>query len=118
MGVSVQISQTKPEVLFLIQSAFGGKIYTEKEKRANSADCHYLTMRSQIAYRFLEAIAPYCVIKAPQIKLALEYKAFKEIPKEISSTKTPNNIWKRTKEFVDLELEFVDKCKLLNKRGK
>lgn len=117
-GLSVQMTQTKREILDIIQESFGGTIYVSREKRLNSADCYYLMLRSNIGLNFLKAIKPYAVVKKPQIDLAIAYREFKMQPKEISSTKTVNGLWKRKPEYIDMELEFVARCKELNRRGK
>ena len=68
--MSVTIVQKKPEILYLIQKKYGGKIYFKKDK----SHCAYWRICRVIDIRnFLSKIKPYCVVKLPDVIIALEY---------------------------------------------
>ncbi len=65
---------TNKEVLQSIQSVAGGKIQlTGNRKNANHKPCYRLVFYSNSVAPFLQSIRPFCLIKAKQIEVLLEF---------------------------------------------
>ena len=74
--LTASVTQTSTPCLNLFKEYFGGSIATITESRRqhmNNSVCYMWRVRSKDALTFLEAIAPYVVVKKEQVELALQY---------------------------------------------
>lgn len=74
------VTQQEPTALHLLKQRFGGNVTPDKTATSNSYERKrgaVLVWRwkasSTEAYAFLKAIEPYCVVKAEQVRVALEF---------------------------------------------
>jgi hypothetical protein len=74
------VTQQEPAALHLFKQRFGGNVTPDKTATSNSYErkrgpvlCWRWKASSKEAYAFLKAIEPYCVVKAEQVRVALEY---------------------------------------------
>lgn len=74
--LTASVTQTSTPCLNLFKQCFGGNITPiTKSRRShmNNSVCFVWRVRSKDAIAFLEAIAPYVVVKKEQVELALQY---------------------------------------------
>ncbi len=72
--LQVSIENTHYVSLVRFREAFGGNIYTRKNKIKNHHKTgHIWTITSRDAYEFLRVIAPYLCGKRPEAELGIEY---------------------------------------------
>ena len=74
--LTASVTQTSTPCLNLFKEHFGGNITPiTKNRRShmNNSVCYVWRVRSKDAIAFLEAIAPYVVVKKEQVELALQY---------------------------------------------
>jgi hypothetical protein len=65
--LQVCITQKNPATLYLLEKEFGGQVYQ------HAKGCYRWRVVSRAALHFLLAIEPYCIIKADQVRLAIEF---------------------------------------------
>lgn len=74
--LTASVTQTSTPCLNLFKQCFGGNITPitkSRRKHMNNSVCFVWRVRSKDAIAFLEAIAPYVVVKKEQVELALQY---------------------------------------------
>jgi hypothetical protein len=70
VSLFVAITQKNPNVLYLLKSVFGGNVYSRKGRVV----CHsWAATNVVVAKKFLEAIQPYCIAKAHDVKIGLQF---------------------------------------------
>lgn len=112
--VIVAMSDEMP--LRLLWKRWGGSLTQRKRKNKKWKQMWVWQINCQKAYRFLEDILPYLIVKKPQAELALQFrdaiKDEKRIPTGLKNGGTkiaPENITKRE--------AFYQKMRVLNIRG-
>ena len=121
----IMIVNTDLTILNAVQQAFGGYVSTRLQKNPTWKPFSRVTLSGMAAFSLLELLAPYLVIKQPQVRLALRFRAFQQTPKNkrcsfvVSPTKKmPNRtICTRTPETLSKELEFKKAMHVLNRKG-
>ena len=74
--LTASVTQTSTPCLNLFKQCFGGNITPitkSRRQHMNNSVCFVWRVRSKDAIAFLEAIAPYVVVKKEQVELALQY---------------------------------------------
>jgi hypothetical protein len=74
--LTASVTQTSTPCLNLFKKYFGGSIASitpNRRQHMNNSVCYMWRVRSKDALAFLEAIAPYVVVKKEQVELALQY---------------------------------------------
>ena len=62
-----------PAPLRFLMSDFGGRIYTGKRMNPKHRVLYHWLVTSKTAHAFLCSIQPYCIVKKPQIDLAIQF---------------------------------------------
>ena len=69
----VKIDSIDFEPLHMIHKMFGGGLSLSKRRPPRHHTWHF-RLSTNIAYKFLKAIQPYCILKKQQVDLALEFQ--------------------------------------------
>lgn len=77
---SLRVVVTNQSLLLLewLQERWGGRI-TEKKTKPHHNRCWRWQVEKLAAEQFLRDVRPYCIVKAPQIELALEFRALRVV---------------------------------------
>lgn len=102
MNARVIVGQKHPEVLDLISSVYGGKVYLQVDRR-NGTKHYRIDLSGDRAERLLNDILPYAIEKREQVILALQAR---EILKKSRTTERH--------EVIDQLLTIKDKIKKIN----
>jgi len=116
---------TNYEILEMINFQYGGYITLSGTSRPWAASyrsdwktSYQLKLRPLEIVRFVNDMKDLVIVKAPQIKLALEFieymnskDRFENVPKAVGAFR------KRTEESIAKELEFKDRMHVLNRTG-
>lgn len=106
--IHVSICQKDPEPLKLFSESYGGLLYSYK---GNGVTYWRWIITTDAAVRFLEAILPFSILKAPRIRLAIEFhKRMKQWNAEYGRRGYPEII------LSERERYFLE-MKALNQRG-
>jgi hypothetical protein len=108
------ITQQDPTALHLIKQRFGGNVTPDKTAASGS----FVRKRGAVlvwrwkassteAYAFLKAIEPYCIVKAEQVRVALE---FPEVGVKFVSRKPIPDAVRAKREQVMLSLRNIRKA--------
>ncbi len=71
-SVQINVHNSVPGVIEEFQAKYGGTIRSYQPKGGKRA-AHRWTIEGRTALDFLLAVKPYCIVKLPQICLAIEY---------------------------------------------
>ena len=71
---TVQVSNTKVELLHWLSERFGGAVYEHAPREGNRQACYLWTLAGTKALRVIEAALPYLVIKREQARLLLSMR--------------------------------------------
>ncbi len=88
----VQVNNTFPEVIYLLQRWFGGSVHKRKiqQQFPHWKPQYQWKVGSLQAHQFIKAIYPYAKVKKGQIELALKFRKTKK--KRMIGIKTPSHI--------------------------
>lgn len=124
VSLRVMIVNTEPMILALLHTRYGGQLPGPRQDlKKHWKPFRQLVLTGYKAIRFLEDIAPFAILKKPQIDLALEFWRFQQKPrKERCDIITGQHDYGgvrvvRKPETVERELEFKEKMHLLNRKG-
>jgi len=110
---TLQITNTRLELLEWVKARCGGSIYSPAEKRPNRKPSHLWTTAGQKALNVLREVRPYILLKGEQIDLLLA------LPRQ--STKERDSLGRIKAKMGPEELaqnrELVAKMRELNRRG-
>jgi hypothetical protein len=126
--IRVTIVNTNEDILNMLYCKFGGMLcQSQNKKHPEWKIFRSITWRANTAEEFLKIIEPYSIIKANQIKLALEYFNFKRnkdgryieklIPRKDNS-KCLRFYKKLAPEIKVKELEYKNAMHELNRKGR
>jgi hypothetical protein len=124
VALRVMVVNTEPMILALLHAQYGGRI--PKPRQVGKETWKFfgvLVLTDYAAIRFLEDIAPFVILKKPQIELALEFWHFQHRPRrERCDILTGSHDYGGTRvvrkpETVQKELEFKARMHLLNQKG-
>lgn len=73
LALRTGISMCDPAPLVHLASDFGGRIYTQERPNPKHRTLYAWLVTSKSAHRFLLAIQPFCIVKKPQIDLAIQF---------------------------------------------
>lgn len=127
VSLRVMIVNTDPLILDLLRIQYGGRTPAPRIHQDGWKGFRQLVLTDSKAINFLQEIAPFVIIKRPQIELALEFWRFQHLPRMQRCDLVrvgpahrrghcPNKIVRKP-ETIQKELEFKAKMHLLNKRG-
>ena len=100
------VVNTNLEILELFKETWGGTIYQNKKGKEHWKQAYTWKLSYQLAYKFLQDIYPFLVVKAPQAEAAF-----------IFYDNSPGKGKQRTEEALKLTLEAIDTIKNFNKKG-
>ena len=100
----VRAAQTKPGIIFKLQSEYGGNVFKTVSTNIKWADSYELSHSSQLARDLISKIEPYSIVKKPQIELAKEYISFFD----------SQDSFRKSQDFFDKGIEFNQRMKALN----
>ena len=117
----IMIANTHKEILEAIQRQFSGHIYRTRASINNPKwkESWQLVLLHQKATDFLEAIEPYIIVKASQVKLGLDFQKFMKSSGRLEGfTNSYGSIsHRRTAETLATELQYKIAMNTFNKRG-
>jgi hypothetical protein len=108
------VTQQDPTALHLLKQRFGGNVTPDKtatsdsyERKRGAALVWRWKASSIDAYAFLKAIEPFCVVKAEQVRVALEFPSVGV--KFVSRNRIPDEV-RAKREQVMLSLRAIRKA--------
>lgn len=103
-SIRARVAQVYPEVLYYLQSLFGGNVFHYPSKNEKWKDKYELELSNLLVENLIEKIYQYSIVKKPQLDLL---KEFIEIRKS-------QNSFRKSEEDFNREQEIVRKIKSLN----
>lgn len=113
---SVQVLNTRRELIDWLQERWGGSIYQRPNNRPNYKPSWTWTIAGQLALKAIADARPYLVLKGPQADLLLT-----RLPRAYPAQEREKGRWKKNADFGPAELAanlaLVNEMRGLNRRG-
>lgn len=113
----LQVGMTKPEAIRALQTAFGGRVYRAKARKANHSPVFYWRIEANGAASVLRQLVPFLRIKQRQALLAQKFQAHVNQRRPFYTSGQTFNTKRLTQTDLGTRARFYSACKRLNQRG-
>lgn len=121
MFVRVKVVNTVESVILEFRQLFGGTTHSRGPSKKGHKTQYIWQAVGIDAQRFLETVQPFTIVKAEQVELALEFFAFRALPREarhhLLPSKQGRNVWQKTPQTRQFEVDLKRKMNVLNFRS-
>jgi hypothetical protein len=115
-GMNVSVCNVDANVVMAYKHRFGGSVGTRDNNDANRP-VHYWNVSSAKADAFLEAIAPYLIVKRERVLLAIEFRNLYKGENCLSRNRSGRSE-KQTRRILQRRNSCYEKMIILNLKGR